>query len=48
MARDVIGAETIVDYTPEEDLIKKFSKKLGTALGRGVGQALISEGMTLR
>lgn len=48
VARDVIGAETIVDYTPEEDLFKKFSKKLGTALGRGVGQALISEGMTLR
>jgi protease-4 len=40
VARDVIGAETIVDYTPTEDLLEKFSKRLGTALGRGVGQVL--------
>jgi len=48
VARDVIGAETIVDYTPEEDLLKKFSKKFGTAMGRGVGQVLTGEGLTLR
>jgi protease-4 len=40
VAREVIGAETIVDYTPSEDLLEKFSKRLGTALGRGIGQVL--------
>jgi protease-4 len=48
VARDVIGAETIVDYTPEEDLFKKFSKKFGTAMGRGVGQVITGDGLTLR
>jgi protease-4 len=40
VAREVIGAETIVDYTHEEDWLKKFSKHLGTALGRGIGEVL--------
>jgi len=40
VAREVIGAETIVDYTPSEDWLKKFSKHLGTALGRGIGEVL--------
>ena len=40
VAREVIGAETIVDYTPAEDLLEKFSKRLGTALGRGLGEVL--------
>jgi len=40
VAREVIGAETIVDYTPSEDWLEKFSKHLGTALGRGVGEVL--------
>lgn len=48
VAREVIGAETIVDYTPQEDLFQKFSKKFGTALGRGVGRVLVDEGVTLK
>jgi protease-4 len=40
VAREVIGAETIVDYTPSEDWLEKFSKHLGTALGRGIGEVL--------
>ena len=48
VAREVIGAETIVDYTPQEDLFQRFSKKFGTALGQGVGKVLMSEGMTLQ
>ena len=40
VAREVIGAETVVDYTPAEDWLKKFSKRFGTAMGRGVGQVL--------
>ncbi|VAW80366.1 Periplasmic serine proteases (ClpP class) [hydrothermal vent metagenome] len=48
VAREVIGAETIVDYTPQEDLFQKFSKKFGTALGQGVGKVLMQEGITLQ
>jgi len=48
VAREVIGAETIVDYTPQEDLFERFSKKFGTALGQGVGQVLVGEGVTLK
>ena len=40
VAREVIGAETIVDYSPSEDWLEKFSKHLGTALGRGIGEVL--------
>ena len=40
VAREVIGAETIVDYTPSEDWLAKVSKHLGTALGRGFGEVL--------
>ena len=48
VAREVIGAKDIVDFTPKEDLLKRFSKKFGTALGQGVGKVLMSEGITLR
>jgi protease-4 len=47
VARDVIKAETIVDYTPTEGLLERFSKTLGTALGRGVS-ATLSGGSLLR
>ena len=40
VAREVVGAENIVDYTPTEDLLERFSKRLGTALGRGVRETL--------
>jgi protease-4 len=40
VAREVIGAETVVDYTPAEDWLQKFSKRFGTAMGRGIGQVL--------
>jgi protease-4 len=48
VAREVIGAETIVDYTTEEDWLKKVSKHLGTALGRGLGEVLGSSDLTIR
>ena len=40
VAREVVGAENVVDYTPTEDLLERFSKRLGTALGRGVSETL--------
>jgi protease-4 len=48
VARDVIGAETVVDYTREEDWYERFSKKLGTAIGQGIGQVLGGGQFSLR
>jgi protease-4 len=45
VAREVIGAENIVDYTREEDLLEKFSRRLGTALGRGIGEILTGDAL---
>ncbi|MDT8387555.1 MAG: signal peptide peptidase SppA [Thiogranum sp.] len=47
VARDVIGAETIVDYTPAESLLERFSKGFGTSLGHGISERL-SGGPLLR
>lgn len=40
VAREIIGEETIVDYTPEPDLWERFGKRLGAAMGEGVGRVL--------
>jgi len=40
VARDVIGAEKIVDYTPSEEWFQRVSKTLGTSIGAGIGQVL--------
>jgi len=42
VAREVIGEETIVDYTPEEDIWQRVSKRFGTALGEGIGKVLVN------
>ena len=47
VAREVAGAETIVDYTPKEDLLQRIGKKFGTALGQGVGHVLLEHRYTL-
>ena len=47
VAREVIGAETMVDYTRKQDLLERFSKQFGTALGRGISETLGS-GAVLR
>jgi protease-4 len=48
VARDVIGAETIVDYTPEPDLLEKFSKRIGVALAHGIVSVLGVDGLKLK
>lgn len=40
VARDVIGAEQIVDYTVHENLIQRLAERFGMAMGRGVATAL--------
>lgn len=48
VAREVIGAEQIVDFTVEEGFAERFAKRLGTALGKGVGSVALGEGAPLR
>jgi protease IV len=43
VAREIIGAETVVDYTPEEDWYERVSKKLGASIGEGIGHVLGGE-----
>jgi protease-4 len=48
VAREVIGEETIVDYTPQEDLFEKFSRKLGTVIAQQLGQMFINDNLVVR
>jgi len=35
VARELVGAEKVVDFTPKEDLLKRFSDQLGTSVAAG-------------
>jgi len=48
VAREVIGAETLVDYTPQPDLFERISQRFGVALGRGVGQVIGGQSLRLQ
>ena len=40
VARELIGAEEIVDFTPDEDLLERLSKRLGAGIGTAFGRVL--------
>lgn len=40
LAREVIGAEEIIDYTPKENLAERFARRFGAAAGGAVVGAL--------
>ncbi|GAB4357545.1 MAG: signal peptide peptidase SppA [Gammaproteobacteria bacterium] len=40
VAREVIGVDTIRDFTPKEDLLKRFADRLGMALSRELSAIL--------
>jgi len=42
VARDIIGAEEVVDFTVHEGFAESFAKRFGTALGRGVSSVFFS------
>jgi protease-4 len=48
VARDVIGAEDIVDYTPEEDFIDRFADRFGMAFAKAVGIEALGKTLNLR
>lgn len=43
VARDVVGVETLVDYTPQPDFFSRFASQIGTAAGDTVIKALMPE-----
>lgn len=47
VARDVIKAEEIVDYTPQENLAERVAKRFGASFGQGAVKALLSSGKFL-
>jgi protease-4 len=40
VAREVIKAEEVVDYTPKENIAERLAKRLGAAMGEGAIKAL--------
>lgn len=48
VARDVIKAENIVDYTPHENIAERFARKFGATLANELFRASASGGASLR
>jgi len=47
VAREIVRAEEVVDYTPKENVAERLVKRLGASIGAGAIQALEKLG-TLR
>ena len=48
MARDVVGAEDIVDFTAEDDPLSRLAERIGASAGRTLARLTGLEGMQLR
>jgi protease-4 len=48
VARDVIGAEEIVDYTLHENIFQRLTQRLGSAIGQSISSEFRAKGMGLR
>jgi protease-4 len=48
VAREVIGAEDIVDYTYRENFIDRFARRLGTAMAQTIGTDLLGRTPVLK
>jgi protease-4 len=48
VARDVVGAEEILDFTPEDDLADRFARRLGATLVRELPSLRYHSPATLR
>ncbi len=44
VAREVVHAENVIDYTPKENLAERFAKRFGASIGAGAVRALHSVG----
>jgi protease IV len=47
VAREVVKAEEVVDYTPKENVAERLAKRFGASIGAGVVKAL-QGAMTIR
>jgi protease-4 len=41
VARDVIKAEKVVDFSPKENVFERFSERLGSRFGESLGRAAL-------
>jgi protease-4 len=44
VAREIVRAEEVVDYTPKENVAERLAKRLGASIGAGAIQALQAQG----
>jgi protease-4 len=42
VAREVIGAEDIVDFTQQPDLLERLSDRIGVAMARAMSEMFVS------
>jgi len=47
VAREVIGAEEIVDFTQQPDLLERVTDRIGVAMARVMGGMVVGDGTTL-
>ncbi|WP_250657953.1 S49 family peptidase [Alkalimarinus coralli] len=48
VAREVIGVENIVDFTPKPDPFEKFTQRLGTSIGSAISNSVVNGVMKLQ
>ena len=48
VAREVIGAEDIVDFTREPDLLERLSERMGVAMARALGRFMVQDSGTIQ
>ena len=48
VAREVIGAEDIVDFTRQPDLLERLSERIGVAMARAMSQLMVQDSGTFR
>ena len=48
VAREVIGAEDIVDFTREPDLLERLSERIGVAMARAMSQLMVQGSGTFK
>ena len=48
VAREIIKAESIVDYTQKENIAERFAKRLGAGVASGLQGYSVREGVTVR
>lgn len=48
VAREIVGEENIVDFTPKPDPFEKFTQRLGTSIGGAISNSVMGGAMSLK